>query len=423
MSWTILRFMSSEPLQTESIQAESFQAESFQASQLQQSAPVAPKARLEQIDILRGIALLGILVVNMLSFSGPYLEVPSLSFWSSFPDKVAEFLIIIFAEGAFYSIFSFLFGIGFALQILSAEAKGELALKSFGARFRRRLFFLFIFGLIHIFLIWEGDILTQYAITGFVLLLFRNRSLAQIRRWIIGCIIVSLSFFALTGPFIVGDGADVQEVIELMGSGSYVDILIDRAGYAVATVFGSLFLIPTILWLFLVGLVAGKTRFFHELEHKGPFLRRTLSILLPLALIAKGILAYLLITNPAGSWNFVFSWGLGGPLLGFSYIAILLLIMQRPLGLKRLSVLAPVGRMALTNYISHSLICTTLFYGYGFALYAQLGPAITALIAIVIFVAQIALSNWWLSRFRFGPLEWLWRSLTYGKWINLTKIQ
>jgi len=180
-------------------------------------------------------------------------------------------------------------------------------------------------------------------------------------------------------------------------------------------------LIPTILWIFLVGLVAGKTRFFHQLEDKGPFLRRALSILLPLALIAKGILAYFLLSNTTDAWNFAFSWGLGGPLLGFSYIAILLLIMQSPLGLQRLSVLAPVGRMALTNYISHSLICTTLFYGYGFGLYAQLGPFITLFIALAIFIAQIFLSNWWLSRYRFGPLEWVWRSLTYGKWISLAK--
>ncbi len=384
-------------------------------------APVAPKARLERIDILRGIALFGILLVNMLNFSGPYLETEIFSYWQSLPDKVVEFLIIIFAEGAFYSIFSFLFGLGFALQMLSAEAKGEAVAQGFGPLFRRRLFFLFLFGLSHLFLIWEGDILTQYALTGLVLLSFRNRSIKQLIRWIIICAVISIAFFALIGPFSIPDGTGLTELIALMSSGTYLEILQDRSSFALPTLLVLPFLIPSILWLFLVGLIAGKTRFFYTIETKTPFLKRALSITLPLAIIAKGILAYLLITNPGGSWNFVFSWGLGGPLLGFSYIAIFLLIMQSPIGFKRLNILAPVGRMALTNYISHSLICTTLFYGYGFALYGKLGPLITLFIAIAIFVGQIFLSNWWLSRYRFGPLEWVWRSLTYGKWIPLVR--
>lgn len=390
-------------------------ADSSQTTHKLVSAPVTPKQRLIQIDILRGFALFGILLVNMLSFSGPYLETPTFSYWQSLPDKVVEFLIIIFAEGAFYSIFSFLFGLGFALQMLSAEAKGESVEQSFGVRFRRRLFFLFLFGISHLFLIWNGDILTQYAVTGLVLLMFHNKSIKELTRWVIVYTALAAVFFAFTGPFIVSDGSGFNDTLILKSSGSYFDILKDRAISGIYSVLAIPFFVPSILWLFLVGLIAGKTRFFHNLENQGPFLKRSLMITLPLAIITKGILVYLLVSNPSGSWNYVFSWGVGGPLLGFSYIGILLLVMQHPLGLKRLTIFAPVGRMALTNYISHSLICTTLFYGYGFALYGELGPSITVFIAIAIFIGQIFLSRWWLSRFRFGPLEWLWRSLTYGQ--------
>jgi len=202
-------------------------SEIAQTTQTTLSAPVAPqpvepKGRLEQIDILRGFALFGILLVNILTFAGPYLYTTPFSYWQSLPDKAVQFLTIILAEGSFYSIFSFLFGLGFALQMQSAEAKGEALAQSFNSRFRRRLFFLFLFGLAHLFLIWDGDILLLYSVAGLVLLSFRNRAYRTIIIWMLAAALFSLLFFAFSGPFMYDDTFDLTAFLTLMSSGSYL---------------------------------------------------------------------------------------------------------------------------------------------------------------------------------------------------------
>ncbi|MEZ4630449.1 MAG: DUF418 domain-containing protein [Deinococcales bacterium] len=348
------------------------------------------------------------------------------SYWQGMANHLAEGFILIFAEGAFYSIFSFLFSLGFALQLLRAEAKGDDLMP----RFRRRLAILLAFGLIHVFMIWLGDILTQYALVGFLLPFFSRKNLKDLWRYVILLSLVSfvlnlgLGWLTQMAPNAEGeDFADSQrfsmvEQLKTYATGSYSDIFQDRFPQAIVGTLGTFILVPTLLALFLLGLMAGKVRFFELDEEQRNFALRLLPLTLGLALIIKGCYAYLLIRGEPQPLGMLLSQASGGPLLGFSYMAILILLWHR--GFKRfLFPLARIGRMALSNYIAQSLICTTIFYGYGLGFYGKLGPAVTLWLSFTIYLVQVLLSHFWLNRYRFGPLEWLWRSLTYGSWQKL----
>src|SRR5215210_9252930 len=148
-------------------------------------APISLSERLDVIDVLRGLAVCGILIGNMQWFSGYGLMPPVMQADFSQVDKVVQFLVHFIVEGKFYSIFSFLFGFGFALQIARANERGD----DKASLFKRRLFWLLVLGLVHAYLLWAGDILSVYALTGFVLLLFRRKSDRSLIKWIVGLMI------------------------------------------------------------------------------------------------------------------------------------------------------------------------------------------------------------------------------------------
>jgi uncharacterized protein len=180
------------------------------------------------------------------------------------------------------------------------------------------------------------------------------------------------------------------------------------------------FMAFNVLAMMLLGLYAGKRRIFEDIPGNLPLVRKVWLWGLILGLIGNGIYVYLgqqssrampSLTNLISLAGQTF----GAPALALFYMTTLTLLAEGTAWRARLAPLANAGRMALTNYLLQSLICTLLFYGYGFGLYGKVGIAGGILLTAVIFAAQVALSSWWLGRFRFGPMEWLWRTLTYGK--------
>jgi uncharacterized protein len=181
------------------------------------------------------------------------------------------------------------------------------------------------------------------------------------------------------------------------------------------------FAAPSVFAMFLVGVWVGKRGIFRDAEANRPFPRRVLTWALPLGILGNlaFVVAYAassrLLPSPL---TLVASVGqaIGAPALCFTYAAGLTLLFQQPAWRRWLAPLAPLGRMALTNYLLQSLVCTTIFNGYGLGLYGQVGPAPLVALAVVIWLAQVPLSAWWLRRFQYGPVEWLWRTLTYLRW-------
>ena len=404
------------------------------------TGPVALSERIQDIDVLRGFALLGILLVNMHLFSFPVQELLIGSEEEGpFIDRAAAWAIQIFAESKFYPIFSFLFGLGFALQIQRAEARGT----PFVPFYLRRLAILLLIGAAHAVFIWVGDILVLYALLGAILLLFfRKRSPRTLLIWagvflaVAVLLPVGLSGLALLAKLTpagasalstnfaeseAGLRAEAAEAALVYATGTFAEVTLQRLS-DLRLIYGvAIFLAFNALAMFLLGLYAGRRGIFQNIAAHTPLLKRL--FWWGLALGAGSNIAYT-VFNGGSEFALPTSLdvladgvrALGAPALALGYMAGLTLLMQNNAWRARLSPLAAVGRMALTNYLLQSVVATTLFYGYGFGLFGQVGPALGVLVTLAIFTAQIPLSVWWLDRFQYGPVEWLWRTLTYLRW-------
>lgn len=375
--------------------------------------PIQQGERIQILDILRGFAVFGILVVNIAGFAAP-------AFWPGYVapaapwyDTLANGLVKLLAEAKFYTIFSFLFGLGFSVQLGRAAARG-VDIRSF---YPRRLWILFGIGLLHGVLLWTGDILRLYALLGFALLAFRKRSNRALLAWMGAFFALS---FAMLTLFNGQTGSETQGIpgFDLVAmarsaytSPSYGNVVLFQVFASLVTfVFTALTQGPSVMALFLAGLLAGRLRIFERLgQLRGPA-KRVLVWGTLIGLAANGMLVF-----AGASWQASLGLTLGAPALAGAYIAGLCLLSIRPRGARLLSPLAQVGRMALTNYLSQSVVCSLLFYGFGLGLYEQIGGARLVGISLLVYLAQVAFSAWWMGRFRYGPLEWLWRSLTYGK--------
>lgn len=376
--------------------------------------PVNTKERIDILDILRGFAIFGILAVNIAGMAGPVwlpgYTPPSLPWY----DELAEFLVNFLALGKFYVIFSFLFGLGFSIQMARAEEKGK-GLKSF---YPRRLWLLFVLGLLHTTFIFIGDILRHYALLGFALMAFRKRSDKTLLVWAGIFTVINFITLGIIGGPLGGSGGDLPKEMagilpmarDIYTNGNFFQVSMFQVGASLFS-FVIVFMTQggTVMAMFLLGLLAGRRQFFQELpEHK----QKLKSFFLWGLILGVSLNAAFILFEEI-PWMSTFFWTLGAPVLGGAYIAGLCLLRLSATKAKWVTPLANVGRMALTNYLMHSLIGALLFNGYGFGLYEQLGAAVLWGVTLLIFLAQIPFSGWWLSRFRFGPMEWLWRSLTY----------
>ncbi len=427
-----------------------------QTGLLSGAGPVKPGERIEPIDTLRGFALLGILVMNVISMAMPLsayfspLGYGEPSRW----DLGAWVFAHLFFDLKMMGIFSMLFGAGVVLMAQRAAAAG----RPFGRVYFRRVGWLLVIGLVHAYLIWYGDILVTYAICGMVLYLFRNRS---VRALVISGIVFLLfgAFLSTVGGYAQGQLRDVAGEIEAkVAAGQEMterrQQLIDQwAGLrqqfdptpeenaamvetmrsggrgSLETNVESAVMMHTqavpfeLFWramaLMLFGMALMKARAFSA-ERSKAFYRNWMIIGFGLGLptIAYGI-GQMRLHN----FDFIARFMIDGH---FNYFASILVSMAYVGFMMRLCQLgwlaglrqrlAAVGRMALTNYLLQSIIGVLIFYGYGFALFGQVSRVSLWWVILGIWALQLFISPWWLQRYQFGPAEWLWRSLTYMRW-------
>jgi uncharacterized protein len=397
--------------------------------------PVETADRILLLDVLRGVAIFGILVVNIYFFSCPFL-------WRIEPpwglgERVVTWFITFFFQGKFYTMFSFLFGLGLAIQLIRAEERGV----DIGPIYRRRLLVLLFIGIVHAVFIWYGDIVHQYALLGFLLMLFRKREPRKlIRPMMIGLAIPIVIFTVLALLLEFGERipqarqqiqqqqveqrlrlrTDAAEALEAYSRGTYSQVLQQRLKDLAQIETFAIFFLPHVFAMFLLGLYVGKRGMARDPAAHDPLLRRVWLWGLIIGLIAGvgGIISQETVDPTMPSLPGVFYTALyivGAPALSFFYMTSIAFALRRPRWVQRLSPIAAVGRMALSNYLLQSILCTTIFYSHGLGLFGKVPPSRGLAIALFVYALQIPLSVWWLGRFRFGPVEWLWRSLTYGK--------
>lgn len=405
--------------------------------------PVSTQERIPVIDVLRGVAIFGILVVNVLYFFNPWYA-PMTTADSTAGEHVVKFITNTFFVSKFYTLFSFLFGLGMAIQMGRAQAKEA----PFLPVYLRRLLVLAIFGVVHGVFLWTGDILLMYAVIGFITVtLFRNRSPKTLLVWAVVFLLLPVLFIALsaglvelarqappeTGAYEQVQAAfeaaqeeirrEVAAATEAYRHGSWWTVTRYRASEFFSLVSSTmLFMAPSVLGMFLLGLRAGKKGWFTNIADNHALFRRLLSWALPIGLVLNLFVgATGFEQNKLGIEIFtmlelaqVSALAVGSVLLSLSYIAGIVLLSRTATGARLLTPLAPVGRMALTNYIAHSVVMSTLAYGYGAGMFGTTSLVTGFLLAITLYAVQIPVSSWWLRRHRYGPLEWLWRRLTYG---------
>jgi len=399
--------------------------------------PVSLRERIDVVDILRGWAIFGMLVTN-LSHDLPWHYLFA-KLWPGTADRAAYFLLLFFAKGKFYTLFSFLFGWGFALQMGRAEARGV----RFFPLYARRLFVLLLFGLMYYHILGPSGILTSYALLGYVLFLFRARSLKTVLLAALLClsyhpahnaVVERIHEHRLADPRTAQatrqadaqaeaeETARDEEDLRLHSQGSFKEIVSHQArrlagrlssGYFYLGMLGDTF--P----LMLLGLYVGRRRILQDIPTHLPFIRRVLWWGLGLGLLGNAV-GVMLSAYPGSdpyhaSWVRHIAFRIGMPALCFFYASAIVLLVQSDAWKLRLAPLAPVGRMALSNYLFQELIFAALFYSYGLGFYGRMKPLLGVALALVIFPLQVLFSAWWMKRFRFGPAEWLWRTLTYGK--------
>ena len=396
---------------------------------------VSVSERVALLDVLRGFALLGVLTANMATYSGYFFlsERQQAAFPSAQADGVITFLLHFLVDGKFYSLFSLLFGIGFGIQLNRAAEW----IRPFAGHYRRRLSILFLIGLLHAVFLYTGDILTVYAMLGFVLLLFRRVSDRALLRWVIvflclpviqyaGMLVyASMQSAAFTAAATVDTAREAMfdRMLETYRTGSYGGIVLNNMGGLIFGRYPDLLFTGRffrVLAMFLLGYYISRRQLFNQVATHQRLIRQTISWGFDIGIPANLALALFMETNwyyglqPAGILQPIL-YAIGVPALCLGYAALITYLFQRDTWRFRLSVFAPVGRMALTNYLMQSVLCGFIFLSYGLQLLTKIGPTISLLIGLGLFAFQVLFSRWWLARYQFGPMEWLWRSLTYGR--------
>jgi uncharacterized protein len=406
------------------------------------TAATASKPRIAALDIVRGVAVMGILAMNVVGFALPFqaymnpFALGPIGVW----DMASWAFSFLFVDGKMRGLFSLLFGASMLLVIEQAEAKGEAADM---VHYRRMLWLLF-FGLVHLYLIWFGDILVGYALLGMIAFLFRRLSQRGLIAWAIGLLAVQMLVFAglawtasALQAAAAAPGADPARIAEWQGlqyqfgamsaqakaedfaiyRGGYGGILADRvADQALTPIKGlALFGWETLAY-FLLGMAALRSGFLTGGWSPERY-RRAALIGFGIALPAYALLAWLLVrdgfTVPG-----IFAWSMAAtvpfrPAMVVATAALILLAARS--GGALVGRIAAAGRAAFTNYLGTSLIMTTLFYGYGGGWFGTLGRAQLWLVVLPMWGLMLLWSKPWLDRFRYGPLEWLWRSLARGE--------
>ncbi|KAB2496378.1 DUF418 domain-containing protein [Priestia endophytica] len=381
-------------------------------------SPLRGTERISSVDTMRGFALFGILLVNMLIFQyglfGEYEYIET----SQGLEKFSASFINIFGTGSFVTLFSFLFGFGvMILRDRSREKK-----QRFWTVYLRRLLLLLAFGLLHGTYIWEGDILTSYALCGFCLFLFlwcKPKVWLTIALVIIG-LMSAFSFIPAeegSEDTLATSPSYLAQEKEVYSTGSYSEVVHFRNnsmpfedtsdGEMIAFgIFGVLASLP----MFFLGAYVAAKRWLHEPDRYVSLYKKMWWISLLIGFPLKIVPQFIQNDSLEG-----LSSSLGAPLVAIFYISSIALLTYSNRWKKLLNALARAGKLSLTNYLSQSIVFTFLFYGYGFGLFSKVGVTGGIVFTIVFFTIQLFLSKLWLQFFVIGPLEWVWRLWTYLK--------
>jgi len=414
-------------------------------SSTQTALPVLQDERADILDVLRGFALLGVLLDNIFGFTGwGFFTQPMREALPTWPaDGIVALSELTFIKGKFYSLFSLLFGIGFSIILIRNEKKGINPLKIF----YRRLIILLVIGTAHLYFLWEGDILMLYALIGLVLPLFRKCSDKTLLIWAaalilspilidIVCVLIDLK----KGSFLEDVAKSIDKKTGVPTDDSYGQYLFKKGSgwqewrnwqqsgffWRYSDLIGSN-RIPKVLGMFLLGFYAGRKMIYANLENYVSLFKKMrrwgFIIGIPAAIACtyfdifqKGI------PNPIGLGN-TFFYAFSVVPLSLAYVSVICLHWIKKKGNSKLKWLAPMGRMALTNYLMQTIIGITLYYGVGFGLGGNIGPAIFVPIGLVVYALQVLYSNLWFNYFNYGPMEWIWRQLTYWKRLPLRKVK
>lgn len=389
--------------------------------------PISYSERIHEIDGIRGFALLGILMMNIMSFATPVVQ-------DGMEQRVTErftgqynewtiFFINTFVTTNFYTMFSFLFGLGFYIFLTRAENK----VQSVNVLFMRRMGMLVIFGILHGVLLWYGDILWTYAVTGILLLFFyklRPKINLIIGVSILGVftvflLLMSILLFAVNLP-VEGAFPLPFDMTETIHGGSYSELIALNSTFLGISLMNIIFLVPTVLAVFLIGLYAAQRGIFNNLEKNKGLINKVAAVGLGVGLPVKILTGYAVTyqsLDPAWAMLSTLSSTMGGPLMSLGYIALFLIIARKLPAIVK--VLQPVGQMALTNYIMQTVIMLIIFYGFN--LFNRVDAVYFIPIVLAVFAVQVIYSYFWMKVFKFGPLEWIWRTVTYLKVLSIKR--
>ncbi|MEV4213872.1 DUF418 domain-containing protein [Micromonospora sp. NPDC049662] len=376
-------------------------------------------SRIADVDALRAVALLLILLVNIAFFASgyPFHLVPDPAH-DSWGDQAALWSVeLLFAMKA-YLLFAFLFGYSFTLQLDSAARRGV----DIVPRFRRRLAGLFVLGVLHAVLLFQGDILTTYALLGLVLLAMRRVAVGTALRAAVlltAGIGFVLALAAVGGTELVTDPAAAlaagQRSTEAL-QGGLGSVIAEHVRQLPAMVGTLLVQGPLALSAFLFGYAAGRRRLLTDIAGNRQLLRRVQRVGYPVGLAGAVVFAS---GGGTGNLTGVTVGVLTAPLLAAAYAATLLEFFATDRGRRIVTVLAPAGRMSLSNYLGQSVLCVLVFTGVGLGLAGAVAPPVVLLVAVAIYGVQVAASVAWMARFRYGPAEWLLRAWTEQQWPRL----
>lgn len=397
-------------------------------------------SRYDVLDALRGFALFGICLANIPFFAG-WIFVGADTKADILGAGIYDSFLLLAVDGRFYTIFSFLFGLGFSLQLSRLQAKQDTQSSYI---YLRRLSILLLLGLIHLSAFWAGDILFLYAVLGIVLFLLRGVTDKALLIYAVLLLILpvlgywafwkmgvspSLGLYSIASSLISGESniggflggfyesvttSDIARYFELNPA-----LAVGRIGYFIDT-----WRVPKVLAIMLIGMWAGRQLVSGKLLENTNLINKTIVFGLIIGIPSSLAYAYLSGLNsfqPHSVEGFlsVIAYLFAVFPMGFAYLAIFAKLWNTHSNW--LGVFSSPGRMALTNYLMQTFICIVIFYGFGLGFSTSYAPFSLALIAILIFVSQVVFSNMWFKYFQFGPAEWLWRVLTYGRWFALKK--
>ncbi|GKV67558.1 hypothetical protein NCCP2716_00560 [Sporosarcina sp. NCCP-2716] len=381
--------------------------------------------RIEALDMLRGFALLGIFMANMLHFNSPIMYMDPYSWFEGSGESVPYMWLDILVEASFYPIFAMLFGYGLNMQY----EKSKLLRQPFGPVAARRMAILLVFGVLHAVFVWSGDVLFTYAMMGFLMI-------AAVRlppKWLLALALVLyiVPMGVLTGLVFAGEQlspdsslsefADIQKVdesIKVYGHGDYLTALAFRTKEWLLFTATNFLVNPfMILPLMMIGAALAKWK-TAERAHEW---RRRIAVIGVVSYIAGIALKSVPFTVGSSLSMQMIQTYFGGPLVAAGYVSFILLLCTVPKFISLFRPVAKAGRMSLTVYLTQSIIATLIFYHYGLGMYGKLDIGTATLLAAGIFVVQALLADLWLSRYRMGPFEWVWRIGTYGTFLPIKK--